>query len=126
MLLIAANASAQCRVEGTVLWADGTPATAVVISVPELKLEATTDARGRFAFDDIRAGIRITVDAFLDKRLLGRAYTLVTLAVEHVDMQLAGTPANPTPAPQAPRGLNRQAIQERRPTPPETALAPTR
>lgn len=112
LLLIAANASAQCRVEGTVLWADGTPATAVAISVPELKLEATTDARGRFAFDDIRAGIRITVDAFLDKRLLGRAYTLVTLAVEHVDMQLAGTPSNPTPAPQVPRGLSRQAISE--------------
>jgi hypothetical protein len=107
LLLIAANASAQCRVEGTVLWADGTPASAVVISVPELKLEATTDARGRFAFDDIRAGIRITVDAFLDKRLLGRAYTLVTLAVEHVDMQLAGTPANPTPPSQIPRELNR-------------------
>ena len=112
LLLIAANASAQCRVEGTVQWADGTPAAAVVISVPELKLEATTDARGRFAFDNIRAGIRITVDAFLDQRLLGRAYTLVTLAVEHVDMQLAGTPSNPTPAPQVPRGLSRQAISE--------------
>jgi hypothetical protein len=106
LLLIAANASAQCRVEGTVLWADGTPAAEIAISIPELKLQATTDARGRFAFDDIRPGIRITVDAFLNTRLLGRAYTLVTLAVEHVDMQLAGTPSNPTPPSQVPRVLS--------------------
>ena len=55
--MIAANASAQCRVEGTVLWADGTPAAAVVISVPELKLEAATDARGRFAFSALNPGV---------------------------------------------------------------------
>lgn len=108
MLLIAANASAQCRIEGSVQWADGTPATAIAISIPELKLATTTDAHGRFAFDDIRPGVRITVDAFLDQRLLGRAYTLVTLAVERVDLQLAGTPSNPTPAPRVPRDLSRR------------------
>jgi ferric enterobactin receptor len=107
---MAATASAQCRIEGSVQWADGTPAAAIAISVPELKLATTTDARGRFAFDDVRAGIRITVDAFLDTRLLGRAYTLVTLPVERVDLQLAGIPANPTPAPQVPRDLSRRAI----------------
>lgn len=110
MLLIAANASAQCRIEGSVLWADGAPATAIAISVPELKLATTTDERGRFAFDDIRPGIRITVAAFLDKRLLGRAYTLVTLRVERVNMHLAGTPSDPTPAPQVPLDLSRRAI----------------
>jgi hypothetical protein len=99
-LCVATDTSAQCRVEGTVQWADGTPATAISISIPELKLETKTDALGRFAFDDIRAGIRVTVDALLDKRLLGRAYTLVTLAVEHVDIRLAGTPSNPTSAPE--------------------------
>jgi hypothetical protein len=110
LLLIAANASAQCRIEGSVRWADGTPASAIAISVPELNLATTTDERGQFAFDDIQPGIRITVDAFLDKRLLGRAYTLVTLRVERVDLQLAGTTSNPTPAAQVPPGLSRQAI----------------
>lgn len=113
--LIAANALAQSRVEGTVQWADGTPAVDIAISVPELKRQATTDARGRFAFEDIRPGIRITVDALLDTRLLGRAYTLVTLAVEHVDMQLAGIPSNPTPARQLPRELNRSATSRAAP-----------
>lgn len=117
LLLIAANASAQCRIEGSVQWADGTPATAVAISVPELKLATTTDARGRFVFDDIRPGIRITVNAFLDQRLLGRTHTLVTLWVEHVDMQLAGTPSNPTPASQVPPGLSRQAASGTAPEP---------
>ena len=38
-LLVASDASAQCRIEGIVQWADGTPATAVTISIPELKRE---------------------------------------------------------------------------------------
>ena len=109
-LCVATDTSAQCRVEGTVQWADGTPATAISISIPELKLETKTDALGRFAFDDIRAGIRVTVDALLDKRLLGRAYTLVTLAVEHVDIRLAGTPSNPTSAPEMPSEPIRRQI----------------
>lgn len=109
LLLIAAHASAQCRIEGSVHWADGTPATAIAISVPALERDTTTDALGRFAFDDIRPGIRITVDAFLDKRLVGRAYALVTLRVERVDLQLAGTRSNPTPAPQVPRERSRPA-----------------
>ena len=39
-------------------------------------MKRKTDALGRFMFDSIRAGIRVTVDAVLDKRLIGRAYTL--------------------------------------------------
>lgn len=112
LLLIAANASAQSRIEGSVQWADGAPAAAIAISIPELKLETTTDASGRFGFADIRPGIRITVNAFLDQRLLGRAYTLVTLWVERVDIQLAGTPSNPTPAPVPPRDLTRPVPSE--------------
>ena len=73
LLLVGADATAQCRVEGIVRWADGTPAATIAISIPELTLQTETDAAGRFAFGDIRPGIRITVDAFLDKRLLGRA-----------------------------------------------------
>ena len=124
LLLIAANASAQCRVEGTVLWADGTPATAIAISIPELKLETTTDARGRFAFDNIRAGIRITVDAVLDKRLLGRAYTLVTLAVEHVDLQSGRYPVESDAGATGARGAEPLGrLHERRPIRPATAAA---
>ena len=33
---------------------------------------------------NVKPGIRITIDAALDKRLVGRTYTLVTLAVERV------------------------------------------
>ena len=80
------HARAQCRVQGTVQWADSTPAAGITISIPELKLELKTDERGNFAFDDIKAGIRITVDAKLDGRLIGRAYTLVTFWVEQVDI----------------------------------------
>ena len=105
LLIVSADASAQSRVEGIVQWADGTPAAALTISIPELKLNTDTDALGRFVFDGIRPGIRVTVDAFLDKRLVGRAYTLVTQWVEHVDLRLAGTPSNPMPAPQVPPGL---------------------
>ena len=107
ILLIGADASAQCRVEGTVQWADGTPAAAIAVAIPELKLETTTDTAGRFAFDNVKPGIRITVDAALDKRLVGRKYTLVTLAVERVDLHLAGTASNPTPAPRVPPDLAR-------------------
>jgi ferric enterobactin receptor len=105
LLLIAATASAQSRIEGSVQWADGTAAAAIAISVPELKRDTTTDPSGRFAFDDVRPGIRVTVDAYLDKRIVGRAYVLVTLRVEHVEMQLAGTVSNPTPAPKPPPRL---------------------
>ena len=101
------HAWAQCRVQGTVRWADSSPAAGVAISIPELELSTKTDERGTFAFDGIKAGIRITVDVGLDKRLIGRAYTLVTLFVEQVDIRLAGTPSNPTPAPQVPTGLRR-------------------
>ncbi|MDP1840446.1 MAG: TonB-dependent receptor, partial [Reyranella sp.] len=109
LLLIAATASAQSRIEGVVQWADGTPAAAIAIAVPELKLETTTDASGRFAFAGVRPGIRITVNAYLDQRLLGRTYTLVTLWVERVEIQLAGTPSNPTPPTVVPRDLTRPA-----------------
>ena len=109
LLLLAANASAQVRIEGSVQWADGTPAAALAISIPELKLETTTDASGLFAFDNIRPGIRVTIDAFLNKRIVGRTYTLVTLRVERVAMQLAGTLSNPAPAPKAPPRLTSPA-----------------
>lgn len=86
-------------------WADATPAAGIAVAIPELKLETKTDARGQFAFDGIRPGIRITLNAFLDQRLLGREFTLVTLSVEEVDFHLAGLPSNPTPAAQVPAGI---------------------
>ena len=44
------DASAQLRIEGTVRWADGTPAASLTVAIPELKLTTTTDHEGRYAF----------------------------------------------------------------------------
>lgn len=90
-----ADARAQSRVEGTVRWADGTPAAGLTVAIPDLTLRTSTDGNGRYHFDDVRAGVRIAVEASIGTRMVSRRYTLVTLRVEEVDFQLAGTAANP-------------------------------
>lgn len=104
LLLLGGDAHAQCcRVEGTVRWADGAPAVGLAVSVPDLKLRTTTDDRGQYHFDDVKPGIRISVEAALGTRVLGRGYGLVTLQVERVDVQLTGTAGNPNESPRSAR-----------------------
>ncbi|MDO8678877.1 MAG: TonB-dependent receptor plug domain-containing protein [Acidobacteriota bacterium] len=93
------EASAQVRVEGTVRWADGSPAAGVTVAITDLNLKATTDEAGRYAFVDVKPGIRVAVDVSLGARVLGRAYSLVTRWVEQIDVSLAGTLSNPQPEP---------------------------
>lgn len=93
------DASAQLRIEGTVRWADGTPAASLTVAIPELKLTTTTDHEGRYAFSDLKPGIRVTVDVSAAGGRLAREYSLVTLAIERIDVRLAGVASNPYPVP---------------------------
>lgn len=104
LLILGGEARAQCcRVEGTIRWADGAPAVGLAVSVPALKLRTMTDDRGQYHFDDVKPGIRISVEAALGTRVLGREYGLVTLRVERIDLQLKGTAGNPNESPQSAR-----------------------
>jgi ferric enterobactin receptor len=97
-------------VEGTVRWSDGSAAAGLVVAITELKLTATTDQGGRYVFDPVKPGIRVAIDVSMGPRVLGGTFTLVSLAVERIDIQLAGTIANPVPPPPArPEGVERGA-----------------
>ena len=108
-LTLARAAHAQCRLEGTVVWADGSPAAGLTVSIREPKLQTTTDARGQYGFDNVKAGIRVAVTIALGQTLLATRYTLVTLWVEQVDVALQGTPDHPNPAPPPPVRVTRVA-----------------
>jgi hypothetical protein len=104
LLILGGEARAQCcRVEGTVRWADGAPAVGLAVVVPDLKLRTTTDERGQYHLEGVKPGIRVSVEAALGTRVLGRAYGLVTLRVERIDLQLEGTSGNPNEPPQSAR-----------------------
>jgi hypothetical protein len=89
--LLSQAALAQCRVEGTVRSADGTPIAGATVRIlgPDLRspLAATTGADGRYAVDNIKPGIRVEVVAFQSGRTVARGFTLVTLFVETVDLR---------------------------------------
>lgn len=91
------RAVAQVRVEGTVLWQDGSPAAGLTVAIPDLSLATTTDADGRYAFDSVTPAVRATVTVALDGRILARRFGLFTLAVERIDFQLTGTRVAPGP-----------------------------
>src|SRR5258708_5846609 len=63
LLLLSADARAQCRLEGTVLSSAGAPLAEVSVRVtgPELRapLSTQTDRDGHYAFKDVRAGLRV-------------------------------------------------------------------
>ena len=101
---LAAPAFAQTRVEGIVRWADGAPAAGVTVILngftpgerrEEPPQRRTTDQTAAFAFDHVRWFIRASLQATLGTRVVGRAYTLLTFAVERVDVTLVGTAERP-------------------------------
>ena len=106
-ITLARAAHAQCRVEGTVVWADGSPAAGLTVSIREPKLQTITDARGQYGFDNVKAGIRVAVTVALGQTLVETRYTLVTLRVEQVDIALPGTPDHPNPIPPPPVRVTR-------------------
>ena len=82
VLFAAASARAQCRVEGIVRLADGTPVAAAIVRLdgPDYKqpLQTTTDANGRYVFESVKPGIWVRVLALRGTSTVARVYSLVT------------------------------------------------
>jgi hypothetical protein len=97
VLLVSSRASAQVRLEGTVLWKDGAPAAGLTVAIPDLSLTATIDANGSYAFESVMPAVRAAVTVVLDGRVLARQFGLFTLPVERLDFRLPGTRAAPGP-----------------------------
>jgi hypothetical protein len=89
-VLLASDASAQCRIEGTVRGLDDAPVAGALVRVlgPDLPSPrtATSGADGRYVVDNLKAGQWVQVVAYLNGRTLSHAFTLVTLPVESVDL----------------------------------------
>jgi ferric enterobactin receptor len=98
-LLLAGNALAQCRIEGIVRLADGTPLAdaSVRIEGPEYRkpLTTTTGPDGRYAFDNVKPGAHVQIIVTRAGRVVAQGYTLVTLKVERVDIQEQLAPDTP-------------------------------
>jgi ferric enterobactin receptor len=100
LLVWCTDAAAQIRVEGTVRWADRNPAVGVTVTLRDMKAQTVTDENGHYRFDNVRPGVRGALDVTLGKTVIGHAYTLLTLAVEKIDIELAGFVSDASGAPQ--------------------------
>ena len=103
LALVPSIAAGQCRIEGTLVSIDDMPVPGATIRLqgPELRtaLTATTDAAGRFAFDNITPGIRVEMIAVQGNgRLIARGFTLATLAVEKVTLKAQPDSSEPLSA----------------------------
>ncbi len=91
LLLAAASARAQCRVEGVVHLADGSPLAggAVRLDGPDYKqpLQTTTDENGRYLFENVKPGIWVRVLASQGARPVAQGFTLVTQRLETLDLK---------------------------------------
>lgn len=101
LALISSSAPAACcRVEGIVrseagvIVADAT----VSLSAPDLKtpLTTTTSADGRYLFDDVKPGIWAEVRVLLHGRPVAESVTLVTQAVETLNITIYSAPVSAT------------------------------
>ncbi len=90
LLLVSADASAQCRVEGVARAADGKALGGAIvrIEIPDQKAPITTTAGedGRYVFENVKPGIWVRIIALQNGRLVSEAFTLVTQRVEPVDL----------------------------------------
>ena len=100
LLVWCADAAAQIRVEGTVRWADRNPAVGVTVTLRDVKAQTVTDENGHYRFDNVRPGVWGVLDVTLGKTVIGHAYSLLTLAVEKIDIELAGFVSDASGAPQ--------------------------
>ncbi len=91
LLLLAGQSRAQCRVEGVVRSASKAPVQGATVRLEgnddRTVLMTTTGADGRYVFEKVTPGIRARILVMQSGRLVGQAYTLVTLAVETVDVE---------------------------------------
>lgn len=99
-LLLTNRAAAQSRLEGRVRDADGTPISAATVRIdgPDLAvpMSATADGDGRYAIENVKAGIRVRVVVLKEGRALARSFALVSLPVETVDLVVSLIAATPT------------------------------
>jgi RNA polymerase sigma factor (sigma-70 family) len=102
LMLLSAQARAQCRIEGKVLSAAGAPLADATIRVtgPELKTPLTTqtDREGRYGFKDVKAGIRVEIRVITEGRPVALAFSLVANWVETVDIKVPPEVAAPSSA----------------------------
>src|SRR5262245_33760659 len=102
ILLVAASARAQCRVEGVVHLADGKPLAAATVRLdgPDYKqpLQTTTDADGRYEFTGVKAGVWVRIIALQGTRPVALGYTLVTQRLETLDLEEQPTPLDASSA----------------------------
>jgi ferric enterobactin receptor len=102
ILLLPASALAQCKVEGVVRQPGGAPLAGATVQIevpdPEKIFSTTTDAQGHYEFDKIKAGSRVRVFVTQSGRSVVQTFTLVTLWVETVDIDIPELSTTPRSA----------------------------
>ena len=92
---------AQSRIEGVVKTLDGAPlaGATVIMEIPGIRKSATTvtDGEGRYAFADVKAGVRVHLIVTRNGQEIVDIYPLVTMWVEKIDIQERPLPS-PVPA----------------------------
>ena len=105
--LFCAEAAAQISVEGTIRWADGTPAAGLTITLRNSKAQTVSDESGQYKIDKLPPGVWAVLDVAMGEKVVGHGYGLLTQARERIDIELVGTIADP-----APRAQKRTPRQE--------------
>jgi ferric enterobactin receptor len=100
VLLLAVPARAQCRVEGVVRLADGTPVAGATIRIegPDYRQPLTTasDAEGNYVFAEVKPGTRVRIVAVQAGQTVAEEFALVTLRVEKIDLRARPVPDSPS------------------------------
>jgi ferric enterobactin receptor len=87
VLMLAGGALAQCRVEGVVKGIDGTPVADATVVLDVQTRKTTTDAEGKFSFDNVKAGSRVQLFASKAGRPIASAFVLVSDWIERVEIR---------------------------------------
>jgi hypothetical protein len=100
--VFAADAFAQCRVEGIVRTASGQPYAGITVQIDggeyRKPIAVTASDDGRFVFEDVKPGTRVRVQAIVQGRAIAVGWTLVTKPVETVDLTEAAVLVSPNSA----------------------------
>jgi hypothetical protein len=100
--LVATRAMAQSRIEGAVHGVDGTPLPGATVQLESSEykkpLTTTTDAEGKYAFENVKAGIRVRLVATHGGRVVAQSFPLISLWVEQIDLDERPIPERPATA----------------------------